>query len=47
MGILVSELMEAYEAFCKQREPQLPRLAIQYGDFARWQRQWLQGEVLS
>ena len=26
--------------------PTLPELPIQYADFAHWQRQWLQGEVL-
>ncbi len=36
----------AYAAFVKGREPQLPALPIQYADYAAWQREWLQGEVL-
>jgi len=43
---LVRELTALYEAFSEGRPSPLPRLALQYADFARWQRQWLQGEVL-
>jgi non-ribosomal peptide synthetase component F/acyl carrier protein len=46
VGIFVRELSSAYEAFRDGRIPQLPELPIQYADFAAWQRQWLQGEVL-
>ena len=35
-----------YEAYGKGEESPLPELGIQYGDFAIWQREWLQGEVL-
>ncbi|HXM48659.1 MAG TPA: condensation domain-containing protein, partial [Pyrinomonadaceae bacterium] len=35
-----------YEAYREGRESPLPELGIQYGDFAVWQRGWLQGEVL-
>ena len=35
-----------YEAFCSGRPTPLPELPVQYADFAHWQRQWLQGEVL-
>lgn len=37
-GILFSELQECYAAFCADGEPRLPLLAIQYTDFAYWQR---------
>ena len=46
MGILFRELETLYEAFSHSRPSPLPQLAIQYGDFARWQRDWLQGQVL-
>jgi Condensation domain len=35
-----------YEAFANGREPALPELAIQYADYAAWQREWFQGPVL-
>src|SRR4029077_8994907 len=35
-----------YTAACTRRPPSLPPLNVQYADFAVWQRDWLQGEVL-
>ncbi len=32
--------------YSQGRESQLPELEIQYADYAMWQREWLQGEVL-
>ncbi len=46
LGILIRELASLYRAFRKGDPSPLPELEIQYPDFARWQRQWLQGEVL-
>jgi amino acid adenylation domain-containing protein len=46
MGILSRELSALYKAFSDARPSPLPELPIQYVDFARWQREWLQGEVL-
>jgi amino acid adenylation domain-containing protein len=46
MGILFRELSALYDAFCSGKPAALPQLPIQYPDFAVWQRQWLQGEVL-
>jgi amino acid adenylation domain-containing protein len=46
MGILLKELTLLYEAFCNGNPSPLPELPIQYADFAHWQSQWLQGEVL-
>ncbi len=46
MGILIRELTGLYEAFVKGQPSPLPELAIQYADFAVWQRSWLQGEAL-
>ncbi|MUG96489.1 amino acid adenylation domain-containing protein [Scytonema sp. UIC 10036] len=45
-GVLVQELVTLYQAFCNEQLSPLPPLPIQYVDFAAWQRQWLQGEVL-
>jgi hypothetical protein len=46
-GVLIRELGELYAAFVNNRSPTLAELPIQYADFAYWQRQWLQGEVLN
>ncbi|MBD2370873.1 hypothetical protein H6G63_28895 [Leptolyngbya sp. FACHB-402] len=46
MGVLVQELSALYAAFSTHQPSPLPELPIQYADFALWQRQWLQGEVL-
>jgi amino acid adenylation domain-containing protein len=45
-SILVKEVVEIYNAIEKNREPQLPKLEIQYADFAVWQRDYLKEEVL-
>jgi len=45
-GILMHELAALYEAFEAGKPSPLSDLAIQYADFAEWQQQWLQGEVL-
>ncbi|WP_375511247.1 amino acid adenylation domain-containing protein, partial [uncultured Nostoc sp.] len=46
VGVLMRELATIYSALCNNLSPELPELQIQYGDFAIWQRQWLQTEVL-
>ena len=46
MGIFIRELGLLYETFSSNKPSPLPELPIQYADFAVWQRQWLQGEVL-
>src|SRR6185436_11223239 len=45
-GVLHGELSRLYQAFAAGQPSPLPELPIQYADFAIWQRQWLQGEVL-
>ncbi|MBN1220775.1 MAG: amino acid adenylation domain-containing protein [Anaerolineae bacterium] len=45
-NILFREMSILYEAFSAGRPSPLTELPIQYADFAIWQRQWLQGEVL-
>ncbi|HVR96291.1 MAG TPA: amino acid adenylation domain-containing protein, partial [Thermoanaerobaculia bacterium] len=46
MGVLVRELGTLYTAYAAGRPSPLPALAVQYPDFAVWQRRWLAGEVL-
>jgi amino acid adenylation domain-containing protein len=45
-GIFIQELTALYTAFSQGQPSPIPDLPIQYADFAIWQRQWLQGEVL-
>ena len=45
LGIIQRDLAALYNAQVLQQTPTLPALPIQYADFARWQRQWLTGEV--
>ncbi|GAB4190132.1 MAG: hypothetical protein Fur006_31950 [Coleofasciculaceae cyanobacterium] len=45
-GVFIREVAALYEAFSQGQPSPLPELPIQYADFAVWQRQWLQGEVL-
>jgi len=46
MGVLVEEAAQLYTAYATATAPSLPELGIQYADYAAWQRDWLQGEVL-
>ncbi len=46
MGVMIKEIVALYGAFREGRPSPLPELALQYADFAHWQRGWLQGEVL-
>lgn len=46
MGILVREAAALYRAFCDERPSPFEELPIQYADFARWQQEWLKGDVL-
>ncbi|MFD9396982.1 condensation domain-containing protein, partial [Streptomyces sp. NPDC060000] len=47
LGVLVGELAENYAARVAGRPPVLPPLAVQYADFAVWQRESLSGERLA
>ena len=46
MGVLVNELSTLYEAYRRGEQSPLAELPVQYADYALWQREWLQGEVL-
>ncbi len=45
-GVLIRELSELYQSFVAGHGSSLEPLAIQYADYAAWQRRWLEGEVL-
>jgi amino acid adenylation domain-containing protein len=46
VGIIIREMAALYDAFRSGKPSPLSDLSIQYADFAYWQRQWLQEEVL-
>ncbi|MGZ4123849.1 MAG: amino acid adenylation domain-containing protein, partial [Tumebacillaceae bacterium] len=45
-GVFYSELKALYEACLAGAASPLPELPVQYADFAEWQRNWMQGDVL-
>jgi len=45
-GIVISELSEYYAAYIEKREALTAPLALQYSDYAIWQRTYLEGPVL-
>ncbi|TCP58031.1 amino acid adenylation domain-containing protein [Tumebacillus sp. BK434] len=46
VAVLIREMATLYAAFASGQAPALEPLRIQYADYAAWQRDWLQGEVL-
>jgi len=46
VGVFMQELTLLYNQYSHGKPLSLPTLPIQYGDFARWQREWLTGETL-
>ncbi|RKH21643.1 amino acid adenylation domain-containing protein [Corallococcus sp. CA047B] len=46
LGVLYEELSSEYQAHHAGRPSDLAPLSVQYADYAAWQRQWLQGDVL-
>jgi amino acid adenylation domain-containing protein len=46
MDVLIREIMVLYQAMAGGEPSPLPELPLQYADFARWQRQHLQGDAL-
>ncbi|WP_414445215.1 amino acid adenylation domain-containing protein [Burkholderia sp. 22PA0106] len=47
MGVLVREFGELYRAFSQGQADPLAPLAIQYADYAAWQRGWMTEDVLA
>jgi tyrocidine synthetase-3 len=45
-GVLLNEFITIFSAYLENREHGLASLPLQYGDFAYWQRNYLQGDVL-
>jgi Condensation domain len=45
-ALMYAEVAELYAHFATGKQPELPELPIQFADFAIWQRQFLQGEML-
>jgi amino acid adenylation domain-containing protein len=46
MGVLFREVAALYTAFAEGKPSPLPDLAMQYADYAEWQREWTSGELL-
>ncbi|WP_410638517.1 amino acid adenylation domain-containing protein [Amycolatopsis sp. lyj-346] len=46
LSMFLSELRVLYPAFAAGQPSPLPELAVQYADYAHWQRNWMQGDVL-
>lgn len=46
VGLLIKEVATLYQGLVTNRPVPLPELPLQYIDFAYWQRNWLQGQVL-
>ncbi len=46
MDVVVNEMGTLYSAFSRGEPDPLPPLAVQYADYAVWQRRWVDGEVL-
>ncbi|NMO23051.1 non-ribosomal peptide synthetase, partial [Pyxidicoccus fallax] len=46
LGVVVREFGALYSAFHEGRPSPLPELAVQYADFAAWQRAWLETGAL-
>ncbi len=46
MGVLWSDVSACYEAFCQGKQVSLPKLAVQYADYAHWQRDRLKDYLL-
>jgi len=46
MGVLIREVSALYEAYSRGEESPLAELAIQYADYAVWQREWLKDGVM-
>jgi len=46
LAVLLREIEALYAAFARGEPSPLPELPAQYADYAVWQRQWMEGEVM-
>ncbi|WP_429385033.1 amino acid adenylation domain-containing protein, partial [Mucilaginibacter sp. UYCu711] len=46
-SVFVKEIAELYKSYAAGLEPNLPQMPIQYGDYAIWQRNNIQGDLLN
>ena len=46
VGVLIQEVAALYQSFSENKPSTLPELPVHYADFAYWQRNWLQGDVM-
>ena len=46
LNVLTRDVPRTYRSLAQGVPSSLPELPIQYADFAHWQRQWLQGDLL-
>ena len=44
--VMMNELSVLYGAYVRGEVDPLPELSLQYADYAVWQRQWMEGEIL-
>ena len=42
MQVMVDELVQLYTAYSQDQALQLPAMPIQYADYAKWQRDWME-----
>ncbi len=47
MNLLFQEMGELYGSIVASKQPQLPRLNLQYSDYSRWQRAFVAGDFLA
>jgi len=47
LGVFLAEVGALYPAFAQGLPSPLPELAVQYGDYAAWQRAWVSGDRLA
>jgi aspartate racemase len=46
LGVLVEEVSSLYQSIVNGESMELPELPVQYTNYALWQREWLQGDIL-